>query len=56
MPTGQPDQHRRESATSEWMRGDYALAPPAEPRQQYPERRRARRRWMARRLGVGRTT
>jgi hypothetical protein len=52
MPTGQPEQ-RRETATSEWMRGDYALAPAAEPRRPYPERRRARRAWIARRLRIG---
>jgi hypothetical protein len=53
MPTGQPEQQRRESATSEFMRGDYALAPPVEPSRPYAERRRARRRWMTRRLRTG---
>lgn len=53
MPIGQPDQPRRETTASEWMRGDYALAPEAEPSRPYPEQRRARRRWLARRLRIG---
>ena len=65
MPTGQPNQPAHETSPAEFLEADqaaYAEAAirardaaraAAEPRRPYPERRRARRAWIARRLRIG---